>query len=82
MCTTNESICPYDLLIQRFSTLLSNLRFVLGPEWWQNQIVPVENEAYKRGGRLLVPTGTSRVIIARLPDVVGTLGLRAIISQQ
>ena len=53
--------------------------FVFSQEKWQNPLVPVENEAPKRGGRLSAFTGSSRVIIARLPDVVGAVGAGAVI---
>jgi hypothetical protein len=45
---------------------------------WQDRLVPVENGAPKRGGRLSQSTGFSRVIIARLLDVVGVTGARAV----
>ena len=65
---------PLDRLIQGFSTFPSTLTFVFSQEKWQNPLVPVENGAPKRGGRLSASTGFSRVITARLPDVVGAAG--------
>jgi hypothetical protein len=45
--------------------------FVFLKEKWQNSPVPVENGEDKRGGRLPGFAGFSRVIAARLQDIVG-----------
>ena len=65
------SISANATFIQRSSTFPSTLMFVFLKEKWQNPPVPVENGEDKRGGRLPGFAGYSRVIIARLQDIVG-----------